>query len=121
LAEIGVAIPIVEAGTDRVIGVASWERWVAALESVVLDCGDESRDGGDAMRLCVQDDDCTEVVLADGETGIDIDGGAELFERPLMRTVRTSGVDSEGTVGKELNELTNCALDTRDTEESREA
>lgn len=94
---------------------------MAALESVVLDCGDESRDGSDAMRLCVQDNDCTKVVLADGETGVDVDGGAEVLERPLMRAVRTSGVDSEGTVGKELNELTNCLLDTRDTEERREA
>ena len=60
-------------------------------------------------------------MLADGEVGVNADGGAELFERPLMRTIHTSGVDSEGTVGKELNELTNCALDTRDTEERREA
>ena len=93
---------------------------MTALEGVVLDGGDESGDGGNAMRLCVQDNDCAEVMLADGEVGVDADGGAELFER-LMRAIRTSGVDSEGTVGKELNELTNCALDTRDTEERREA
>jgi hypothetical protein len=61
------------------------------------------------------------VKLADGEAGVNADGGAEVFERPLVRTIRTSGVDSEGTVGKELNELTNCALDTRDTEERAEA
>ena len=60
-------------------------------------------------------------VTTDGEIGIDVDRGTELLERLLMRTVGTSGVDSEGTVGKELDELTNCALDTRDTDESREA
>lgn len=73
------------------------------------------------MRSGVQDDNGTQVSLADGKLRVDAKGGAETFECPLVRPVRSLGADTEGTAGKELDESKYCALDTQETEDRREA
>jgi hypothetical protein len=84
LTEVGVAIPVVEAGTNGSIGVASREGGMTALKCVVLHCGDKPGHRCDAVRSCVEDDDRAEMLLADGLARVDTNGSAEAFERPLM-------------------------------------
>ena len=57
---------------------------MAAGESVVLDGRDEAGHGGDTMGPGIQDDDGAEMLLTDGLTGVDAEGGTEAFERPLV-------------------------------------
>jgi hypothetical protein len=73
------------------------------------------------MRSGVEDDNGTQVSLADGKLWVDAERGTQTFERPLVRPVRSLGADSEGTAGKELDESKYCALDTQETEDRREA
>jgi hypothetical protein len=73
------------------------------------------------VRSGEEDDNGTQVSLTEGKLWVDAKGGAQTFERPLVRPVRSLGVDAERTAGKELDESKYCALDTQETEDRREA
>jgi len=73
------------------------------------------------MRSGVEDDNGTQVSLADGKLRVDAERGTQAFERPLVRPVRSLSADTEGTAGKELDESKYCALDTQENEDRREA
>jgi hypothetical protein len=91
---------------------------VTEAEDVVVDSGDEAREGGDAMRLSEEDADGAETAFGDGDLRVYADGAAYRVVCALTGRVRAVRVKTEGEAGDQVDESTNCPLYTRDTEDS---
>ena len=73
------------------------------------------------MVVCVDDADGAQVKLADGLIGIYAEGAADAAERPLPRRVCELRVAAERVSGNGVDELTKCALVTRETADRADA
>jgi hypothetical protein len=91
---------------------------VTQAENVVVDSRDETREGGDAMRLSEEDADRAEATFRDRDLGVYADGAAQREIITLTGGVRALSVETEGEAGDQVDESTNCLLYTRDTEDS---
>ena len=85
---------------------------------MVVDGGDEAREACDTMGLSEENAYDTEAALCDRDFGVYADGAAEGVVETLAGRVRALRVEAEGEAGDEVDQLTNCSLYTRDTEES---
>ena len=85
---------------------------------MVVDGGDEARETCDTMRLSEEDADDTEAALRDGDLRVYADGAAERFVEALAGRVCALRVEAKGEAGDQVDELTKCPLNTRDTEDS---
>jgi hypothetical protein len=101
-----VAEPVVETGSHGTVLSIAGELGMTTTESVVADSGDKVGYCGNAMALGVEDDDATQLALADGLISVDTDGRAEALKGAVVRAVRALRVRAEGVAGKEVNEVT---------------
>ena len=106
LAEVGVAVPVEQAGLDAVEGAAARKVGEAHAHGVVGDGGDEAGQAGDAVPVGVDDADAAQLELCERGCGVDAHGGADGAEGALARLVRESRVESEGVAGEAVDELT---------------
>lgn len=66
LREVGVAVPVVEAGADLIVGMTTGERRMAEGEGIVANSRHEPSYASDAMMAGINDNDHAEMAFADG-------------------------------------------------------
>ena len=77
LVEVGVPVPVGEASPDAIVEWTARQRRVAEAEDVVVDRGDEAREGRDAAGLSEEDANSAEAAFGDGSVGVYADGAAK--------------------------------------------
>ena len=106
LTEVGVAVPVVEAGPDAVERAAAREVGEAHADGVVGDGRHKVGEAGDAVMPGVDDADATQLELAERGAGIDMQFAADGVEGALTRLVCAMRVESEGVADEGIDEFT---------------